>query len=156
MKKKKMTGSIDTATDWVITFDTRNQQKQFPPHILTTRERPDIVMFSPATKRVILLELTSPAEENIEKWREVKRGKYEKLAENIREGGVWTPVVLTVEIGARGFVSKDTTHVWRRLGLSEKDGRGLTKKVSRCAIRCSHFIWISRNNKSWTSPLAEV
>ena len=50
----------------------RNIQVQFPPHIITTPERPDLVMYSDVAKVVVILELTSPAEENIEKWRKVK------------------------------------------------------------------------------------
>ena len=44
----------------------------------------------------------------------MKGGKYDELAQSIGEGGMWTPVVLllTVEIGGRGYVSKDTIQVW--------------------------------------------
>ena len=49
-------------------------------------------------KVVAILELTSPVEENIEKWREVKATKYERIA---------------VEVGARGFIAKISTIVWR-------------------------------------------
>ena len=149
-------GVIDAATDWVILVDLRKQQTHFPPHIITTADRPDIVMYSDQAKVVVLIELTSPAEENLEKWREVKLTKYEKLAENIRGGGVWKVFVFTIEAGARGFVAKRAGYVWRRLGLTEKEGRTLSQKISRTAIRCSHFIWICRNTKEWRSPVSEI
>ena len=67
--KKDSCGIIDAATDWVLQVDLRKQQTHFPPHIITTADRPDIVMYSDQAKVVVLIELTSPAEENLEKWR---------------------------------------------------------------------------------------
>ena len=151
-KKKVHHGIIDVSKDWIIQTDLRRKQVQFPPHIITTAERPDLVLYSDSKKVLVILELTSPAEDNIEKWREVKKTKYEKLAENIREGGVWKVFVFTIEVGARGFVAKRTAAVWRQLGMSETDGRKLTETISRTAIRCSHFIWICRNTLEWTAP----
>ena len=124
-------------------------------HIITTTDRPDLVLYSDRAKVVVMIELTSPIEDNLEKWRVLKSTKYEKLAENIREGGLWKPTVLTIEVGARGFVAKRTAGMWRRLGLAEKEGRKLTEKISRTAIRCSHYIWICRNTKEWATPKSE-
>ena len=129
-KKKDRCGIIDAATDCVRQMDLRKQQTHFPPHIITTAERPDIVMYSDQAKVVVLVELTSPAEENLVKWREVKLTKYEKLAEN-RGGGMWKVFVFTIEVGARGFVAKRAGYVWRRLGLTEKEGQALSQKISR-------------------------
>ena len=93
-----------------------------------------------STKCVIMIELTSPVEENMEKWREIKKTKYEKLAEQIREGGIWTPWVFTIEVGAIGYVARRTQGLWRKLGIGDKEGRQLSKKLSRSALRSSHFI----------------
>ena len=150
--KKTVSGILDTASDWTCQIDLRSSQAHFPPSIWTTSERPDIVIFSPLSKQVIILELTSPAEENMEKWREQKMTKYEKLVEQIRHGTSWKPHLFTVEVGARGFVSKRACHVWSRLGLSAKDGHTLNKDLSRMAIRCSHFIWICRDTFAWSPP----
>ena len=151
-KKKPRHGIIDTAKDWIVQIDLRRRQAQFPPHIITTAERPDLVLYSDSTKVFVMIELTSPAEDNLEKWREVKAAKYERLAENIREGGGWKVYVFTIEVGARGFVANRTAGVWRQLGLGEKEGRKLIDTVSRTAIRCSHFIWLCRNSLEWTAP----
>ena len=134
-RKKPKLGLLHT--EWCIQVDYRGKPVQFPPHIITTLDRPDIMIYSNASKMVLLIELTSPAEENIEKWREYnyKQSKYEKLAEHIREGGIWKVKILTVEIWARGFVAKQTGHVWRTLGFTEADNRKLTNVVSRVAIR---------------------
>ena len=107
----------------MVQVDLRKKQTHFPPHIITTTDRPDLVLYSDRAKVVVMIELTSPIEDNLEKWRVLKSTKYEKLAENIREGGLWKPTVLTIEVGARGFAAKRTAGMWRRLGLAEK-GRG--------------------------------
>ena len=109
-------------------------------------------MYSDMAIVVVILVLTFPAEENIEKWREVEATKYERLAENIRKGGVWKVFVFTVEVGARGFAAKRSTRVWRQLDFKDKGGKNLTETFSRTAIRCSHFIWICRNSLEWTAP----
>ena len=150
-KKTKKVGLLDMANDWVLNVDLRDKQQAFPPEILVTKDRPDIVMYSREKKIVIILELTSPSEENIEKWRATKMTKYQLLAEHIREAGVYTPHVFTVEVGARGFVSNHSVYVFNSLGVKD---RKLVTKMSRCAIRASHFIWINRENKSWVNPVS--
>ena len=149
--KRRKTGILDEADDWVVNVDFRDNQKPFPPEILVTKDRPDVVIFSRVKKVVIIVELTSPSEENLEKWRYTKKKKYDLLAEHIREASVWTPHVLTVEVGARGFVASHATYVFNRLGLID---RNLTTKLSRTAIRASHFIWINRDNPKWCKPVA--
>ena len=61
--KKARRGIIVAATDWVLQVNLRTQQTHFPPHIITTADSPDIVMYSDQAKVVVLIELTSPAEE---------------------------------------------------------------------------------------------
>ena len=151
-KKSEHTGLIDLANDWQCNIDLRKEQTAFPPHIYLTADRPDIVLYSNNKKHVILIELTSPAEENMESWRETKRTKYEKLADNIRESSKWTVHVFTMEVGARGFVGKAVVSSGLRLGLDFKSANAMVKELSRLAIRCSHFIWLNRNNGGWESP----
>ncbi|MCP4487283.1 MAG: hypothetical protein GY820_08200 [Gammaproteobacteria bacterium] len=99
-----------------------------------------------------MIELTSPAEENMESWRVTKRTKYEKLGDNIRDSGEWTVHVFTIEVGARGFIGKSVLASGMRLGLDYKTSSSMVRELSRLAIRCSHFIWINRNNTGWESP----
>ena len=63
--KVKPTGILHLASDWVIVSDLQNSYI-FPGHIALTSLRPDIVIFSNSLKRVILIELTCPWEENME------------------------------------------------------------------------------------------
>ena len=151
-KKSDHTGLLDLANDWHCNIDLRKKQTAFPPHIYLTAERPDIVLYSNNKKHVIMIELTSPVEENMQSWREKKRTKYEKLGDNIRECGEWTVHVFTIEVGARGFVGRSVVASGLRLGMDYKTASSLAKELSRLAIRCSHFIWLNRNNTGWESP----
>ena len=46
-------------------MDFTKEPIPFPVHICVTEKRPHIVFFSDTLKKVILVELTCPAEENI-------------------------------------------------------------------------------------------
>ena len=146
---QKRVGLLDTASDWIISVDYRSDQAQFPAEIWVTKERPDIVIYSMLLKIVIMLELTAPAEENIADWKVKKKKKYEKIATQIRHGTAWKPHVFTIEVGARGFVASSVQGVLGRLGITDNQ---LITRMSRTAIRASHFIWINRDNPNWKSP----
>ncbi len=57
----------------------------FPEEVAHTTLRPDIVLWSKAAKQVILVELTVPWEERIEEAYELKKAKYQDLADGGRE-----------------------------------------------------------------------
>ena len=63
------------------------KQLQFPREITTTSLRPDIVLWSAATKVVMLIELTIQWEEGIQAAYERKSAKYTDLAAECRESG---------------------------------------------------------------------
>ena len=80
VSKSKVTPTsiLHLASDWVIVSDLQNSYI-FPGHIALTSLRPDIVIFSNSLKRVILIELTCPCEENMESWHSIKLTKYSAL-----------------------------------------------------------------------------
>ena len=84
----------------------------FPPEIIATSERPDIVIWSVALKKVIMIELTCPAVEGIEAARVRKFARYEQLKQDIADAG-WVPDLLTIEVGARGYVAYSTERCFR-------------------------------------------
>ena len=67
-----------------------------PPEIVATSQRPDIVIWSIARKKVIMIELTCPAEERIEAARERKLGRYTQLKQDIANVG-WVSDLLTID-----------------------------------------------------------
>ena len=50
-------GILETASDWQMRVDLRTRTT-FPTEIVVTNQRPDIVIWSSATKQVVMLELT--------------------------------------------------------------------------------------------------
>ena len=143
-RKSLLSGS----TDWKLLVDYSDRPIVFPPEILATSQRPDIVIWSIALKKVVMIELTCPAEEGIEAARERKLGRYTQLKQDIEEVG-WTAGLLTVEVGARGYVAYSTERCFRQLGMQKRKVSSLCKSLSRVVARCSYAIYLSRKNKDW-------
>ena len=68
----------------------------FPSHITFTELRPDLIIYSNSLKRVVLIELTSPCEENMSYWHDYKIQHYANLAHSIRSNGWLCDVFLMV------------------------------------------------------------
>jgi len=58
-------GLLSCANDWQCLVDYSEKHVLFPPSITATDQRPDIVIWSKMVKRVIIIELTVPSEDNI-------------------------------------------------------------------------------------------
>ena len=82
-KNHQPVGLLYKATDWKMIVDLE-KQLQFPQDIVETRLRPDMVLLSPFTKQLVLIELTVPWEERIEEAHERKRLKCELLVEQCK------------------------------------------------------------------------
>ena len=150
-QKKHTTKWWEAATDWKILVDKRDQQYQIPAELAASNLRPDMCVYSLSAKKCLFLELTSPFEDNIAKWKMAKSSKYSNLVSETRSNG-WTTVLKTIEVGARGFVNVDSLKVFRLVGLSPKQCTTIRRELSKVAIRTSHYIWLSRNNKDWKHP----
>ena len=70
------------ANDWKVVTDC-NKQYLFPIETALTALRPYILVCSPSLRHVIIIELTCPCEENMERWHLVKSKKYEPLGHTI-------------------------------------------------------------------------
>ena len=66
---------IHHASDWILLADL-NKNYCFPVHIAFTQLRSDITIFSNSLRKVILIEVTCPCEENMESWYGTKINKY--------------------------------------------------------------------------------
>ena len=139
------------ADDWKILMDTRRIQYQVPPSIASTSLRPDICVYSESAKKVCFIELTSPAEENIKLWKIKKREKYIDLVQEAKSNG-FKACSRTIEVGARGFLSDTSMGIFSMFGFDFRESRKIRRHLSKTAIRCSHFIWINRENGTWGQP----
>ncbi len=77
----------------------------FPPEIVATTLRPDMVLWSPTTKLAYVVELTVPWEDGVEEAYERKKNKYSDLAAEASQNG-WKTSIFPVEVGCRGFVNR--------------------------------------------------
>ena len=59
-------GTLHQSIDWLYVADL-DKKYNFSLHITYTELRPDITIYSNLAKKVILIELTCPCEENMEK-----------------------------------------------------------------------------------------
>ncbi len=151
-KKKQLGNWWGKAKDWKILVDRRDHQYHIPPEIAASSLRPDMCIYSLSAKKCLFVELTSPFEDNIAKWKIKKFDKYTDLVNQARHNG-WTTVLNTVEVGARGFVNADSLKLFRLVGLSSKQCNNIRRELSTIAIRTSHFIWLNRNNTEWAKPV---
>lgn len=147
-KKRPRSCLLDGATDWQILVDFKSAQIVFPPEIYSTSERPDIIVWSPARRQVLLVELTCPAEENMELANIRKATKYADLATECRLNG-WTVHLMPVEVGARGFVGKSTSRCLTRFGLAGPNWRRAIQQLSSISARCSHAIYMANSSPEW-------
>ena len=103
-KRTLPVGILHHASDWILLLDL-NKTYCFPVHIAFTQLKPDITIFSNSLRKVILIELTCPCEENMESWRGTKINKYSALKAIIESKGRWVEL-FAVEVGARGYCSR--------------------------------------------------
>ena len=84
-------------------------------------------------------------------WRQHKQMKYQELVEQARMKG-FTAMCRTIEVGARGFVAKQSMSLFSMVGCDHKTRDTIRRELSKTSLRCSHFIWINRENKTWSNP----
>ena len=149
-KKTKTEGVLHTASDWKLKVDLEDGLV-IPVSLAITSLRPDILLFSPLSKKAIIIELTCPCEENMGVWHEEKSQKYHPLCTSIRSNS-WSVYFFAVEVavGARGFCAESVRSCLRRLGFSNKLCNKTLKTLSSTSLKCSFEIWLSRNSKSWS------
>jgi len=133
---------LQGASDWKLLVDFDQDQVTFPPEILSTNERPDIVFWSVKARKVILIELTCPAEEGISAAQDRKQTRYLSLISQIQERK-WTVKFLTIEVGVRGFVGNSLFKCLISLGFSRSATTKLCKTVSLVSAKCSYAIFLS-------------
>ena len=148
-KNSSLSGILHQASDWVLLGDL-DGTFSFPPHIAFTELRPDITIFSNKLKRVILIKLTCPCEENMEAWHNAKVNKYLPLKSVIENNG-WSVDQFAVEVGARGYCSRLVLCYFKSLGLRNRTINTTIKQISKCSMESSFCIWpVFKNPRRYT------
>lgn len=108
----------------------------------------DSFIISRSKKIFIVLELTVPMEENIERWHQEKFNKYSSL---VCTG--WQVELFMIEVGCRGYIPPRFSSFMRQLGFSSSETRKLRDNIQLVTRKCSYIIWINRFNKDFNSAL---
>lgn len=74
----------------------------FPPKIVCTTLRPDMVLWSPTAKLAYVVELTVPWEDGAEEAYERKKNKYSDLAAEASQNG-WKTIIFPGRSGMQGI-----------------------------------------------------
>ena len=139
-------GILDLASDWRLFSDLNSDV--FPVFITTTTLHLDILIISKSLKTVVILELTSPCEENLSERHNDKVLKYTSLCTAARQNH-WVVNFFAVEVSARGYCADSMRSAFVKLGLSRKSIKVALKELSSISFRCSFVIWMSRNTRVW-------
>ena len=89
----------------------------------------------------------------IQIWKIKNRQEYLDLVEEAKSNG-FSACCRTLEVGARGFVSKSSMSVFTMLGFNFKKKDVIRRELSKVAIRCSHFMGpLSSGGVTWRISL---
>jgi len=150
-KRKEAPASlIDAAADWNILADLAGVKYAFPLAAAVTEKRPDLVLHSPATRRLVMVELTVPDESRVVISQQLKRERYASLVSECQASG-YNTTLLTVEVGVRGHVATQSTRELKKLGIWS---RALHTDLSNAAVRGSYAIYVHRKDRQWSWDLA--
>ena len=95
------TNYLSSTKDWKVMVDLDGRIK-VPEEVAMTNLRPDILLVSKNTKQLGIIELTVPSEDRIEVSGEIKKLKYEAIAQEGRSNG-WRIRMWSLEVGCKGF-----------------------------------------------------
>ena len=125
-----------------------------PSDVITTSQRPDIVILNRAEKKIILFELTVSFEKNVEAANLRKYRRYNDLTNDLIEKG-WSAENIPFEIGSRGHIDKrNKTSIYN---VMKKNNIKIQKKtfipnISKISLLCSFAIFQAHCQPSWQSP----
>ena len=94
---------LEGCTDWHVATDLKHNFI-FPTEIALMTKCPDIVIWSIKAKKVFVIELTVPYEENLNWAHQHKLEKYEDLREQCVRND-WIMNVFPIKVGCRGFIA---------------------------------------------------
>jgi hypothetical protein len=125
-----------------------------PPDILPTSLKPDMVLLNRPDKTIILFELSVPFETNIEPTHNIKIDRYLNLISDIEENN-FKVKYYPVEIGSRGYISKDNISRLRSL-LKDTNShisfKSVKESLCKIAIISSFVIYHSKFDVNWINP----
>ena len=119
-----------------------------PEEVAITNLRPDILLISQRTKQLGIIELTVPSEDRIEVSGEIKKLKYETIAQEGRSKG-WRIRIWSLEVGCRGFPAVSVSTFFKDIGYPGGKRRRVIENIGKSAELASNIIWKSSFYKKW-------
>ena len=132
-----------------------------PPHIITTSQRPDLVIVNEKEKIVIIFELTVPWDSNVNSAHLYKQNKYSALKLDLQAAGFYT-FLFCCEVSVRGQISKSNksqlkTFLFKSTNHPRSKFTSFINNISKAALLGSFTIFNARNELSWnTTPPMSV
>ena len=125
----------------------------FPPDVIVTTQRPDVVVLNMEERRVVIFELTCPFDSNVNTAHDFKMGKYASLVNDLRGDG-YVVDLFCVEVSVRGQISKANrarikSFLLKTTGLRGRVSVELICKMSRVSLLSSFTILCARDEASW-------
>ena len=124
-----------------------------PPDILTTSQRPDIVVINRDLRQVLLFELTVPWDTNVVTMHDYKQNKYSSLTIDLESKG-FVVDLFCFEVSVRGQITKSNcarlkSFLLKTTGLKRRRSIELINNVSKAALLGSFTIFNARNELLW-------
>jgi hypothetical protein len=119
---------------------------KYPEVIRKYERRPDIVLHSPTSPQIIMIELTVPYESRLDEQHTFKMEKYYDLVTALRRDGI-TARIIAVEVGARGLVAASVYDLLKQIGLKGQARTRSMKRLGEAAERASCWLWNNRNGQ---------
>ena len=147
VKEEENFSYLTAAKDWKVTVDLDKNLK-IPTEICNTSLRPDLTIVSRKTRQIGIVELTVPNEDRVEVSGELKRLKYEQIAQEGRRNG-WRVRIWAVEIGCRGFPAVSMSTFLKDIGYRGGTKKKVIEKMSKIAEEASHSLWKASYYRKW-------
>ena len=95
-----------------------------------------------------IVELTVPSEERIEVSGEIKRMKYEQIAQEGKLKG-WRVRIWAIEVGCKGFPAASLSSFFKDIGYPGGKRKKAVESIGRAAEQASHSLWKASFYKEW-------
>ena len=147
-----------TPTAWDYISDETNHWQHKPgsssdiklrfPEIVPTNFRQDMVLWSAAIKKIVIIKLTVPWEERCGEANVRKRAKYDELMTECSGNGrqTWR---FPVKVRCRWFPAQSFLRLFSALGVTGRCRRTAAQRMGQAAEQSSCWIWLNRNNSTW-------
>ena len=124
-----------------------------PPHIITTSQRPDLVIVNEEEKHITLFELSVPWDNNIDNAHTFKNNKYASLVIDLESAG-FSVNLFCIEISVRGQITKPNksrlkTFLFKTTNCKRSSLPPFLNNISKAALLGSFSIFNARNELCW-------